>query len=167
MKNSDSLTWLYNLFNTSNFDPQQNIDYLQSYPQTGIHFYLSRIIDFDEKYTLHLVHIMFYHCEDEISYPIMDILVKKSLYNKSFGLKLFFTLKSYRKYLNKEQIGFYRLIIQRIMECDKFRRDRSRKNIVIDQKPFLDQKLSTREISTIKYKKLENQFADLKLLKEK
>lgn len=163
MKSSESLTWLYNLFNTSNFSTQQNIDYLHSYPQTGIHFHLTRITDFDEKYTLHLVHIMFYHCEDEISYPIMDILIKKCLYNKSFGLKLFFTLKSYRKYLNKDQIGFYRLIIQRIMECDKYRRDKTRATVVLDLKPIEQYFLTTKEISTMKYQKLENQFSGLKL----
>lgn len=132
MKNNESLSWLYNLFNSSNFDAQQNIDYLYSYPNMGIHFYLSRLTDFDERYTLHLVHIMFYHCEDDISYPIMDLLVKKCLYDKPFSLKLFFILKSYRKYLTKHQIGFYRLIIQRIMECDKYRRDISRKTVVLE-----------------------------------
>lgn len=163
MKSTESLTWLYNLFNTSNFSTQQNIDYLHSYPQTGIHFHLTRITDFDEKYTLHLVHIMFYHCEDEISYPIMDILIKKCLYNRSFGLKLFFTLKSYRKYLNKEQIGFYRLIIQRVMECDKYRRDKARATVVINFTPIKQQYLTTKEISAMKYQKIETQLSFLKL----
>lgn len=161
MKTNDSLTWLYNLFNTSTFDTQQTIDYLYFYPQTGIHHYLTKITDFDEKYTLHLVHIMFYHSEDDISYPIMDILIKKCLYNKSFSLKLFFILKSYRKYLTKQHIKFYRLIIQRIMECDKFRRDRGRQTIIIDHQPIENLVKSDKEISSLKFKELEEKISKI------
>lgn len=163
MKQQESLTWLYNLFNASNFDSEQNLDYLLSYPQTGIHFYLTRISQFNNRYLLHLVHIMFYHCDESISYPIMNLLIDKCLYSRSTSLKLFFILKSYRKYLNKNQIGFYRLIIQRIIECDKYRRDKFRQTVVLEFQPLESRLKSKREISMIGYEKLENQLAKTKI----
>ncbi|ELQ74627.1 Phosphatidylinositol 4-kinase, involved in intracellular trafficking and secretion, partial [Trachipleistophora hominis] len=162
MKKPESLSWLYKLFNTSYFDTWKNISYLYSYPHTGIQHYLTRILRFKNAHILYLVHIMFYHCEEPISYPIMDMLVKKCKYSRSVSLKLFFTLKSYRKYLNKNQIGFYRLIIQRIMECDWYRRDKLRRTPVVEIREMKVIRDETIENSKVKYKLLEDKMVRLR-----
>ncbi|ELA48188.1 hypothetical protein VCUG_00229 [Vavraia culicis subsp. floridensis] len=162
MKKPESLSWLYKLFNTSYFDTWKNISYLYSYPQTGIQHYLTRILRFRNRHVLYLVHIMFYHCEEPISYPIMDILVKKCKYSRTVSLKLFFTLKSYRRYLSKNQIGFYRLIIQRIMECDRYRRDRLRRTPVVEIRKRTIREEEAIDLSKMKYKLLEDKMEKLR-----
>lgn len=158
MKKSESLSWLYKIFNTSYFYTWKNIGYLYSYPKTGIHHYLTRILQFEDEHILYLVHIMFYHSDELISYPIMDMLIERCKYSRSISLRLFFMLKSYRKYLTKNQIGFYRIIVQKLMECDRYRRDKARRTGVIKIRQIQSVKKKSVDIKKLKYEQLENKM---------
>ncbi|KCZ76240.1 hypothetical protein H311_02766, partial [Anncaliia algerae PRA109] len=112
-----SQVWLYKLFNSKYFDTWMAVSYLHRYPCIGIHKYICnklRTRDDLELVLPQLIHIMFYHTNHVISFPIYDLLHGKSDEEK-FALALFFHLRSFLQVLTNEKHLFCKNLMTQIL----------------------------------------------------
>lgn len=125
MSSTTHQIWLHRLFNSPYFDTWMAVSYLHRYPTTGIHRYICGMLEYRrdiEKVLPQLVHILFYNTDDIVSFPILNLLVKKSRVNRRLSAALFFYLKSYLELLPQKKRFYCEYLISIILDVNKMNR---------------------------------------------